>query len=109
LNESLLALLREIVHERTIYDHLLGEAGINARLFVSVQVFLIKSFDTVIKALACGVEKVLGARLEVDEVVTFHFVFYIISRAPVQLILAGRSLLLINVDQNCCKHRQHGA
>jgi hypothetical protein len=29
----------------------------------------------VIEALACGVEKVLGARLEVDEVVTFHLSF----------------------------------
>ncbi len=62
-----------------------------------------------VEALAGGIKKVLGASLEVNEVVTFHFVFYIISGAPMQLILAGRSLLLINVDQNCNKHWLHRA
>jgi hypothetical protein len=32
----------------------------------------------VVKALAGSIEKVFGAGLEVNEVVTFHFVFYII-------------------------------
>jgi hypothetical protein len=61
----------------------------------------------VIEALASSIKKVLSASLEINEVVTFHFVFYIISRASMQLILAGRSLLLINVDQNRFEHRLH--
>ena len=76
---SLLALLREVVYKRSVYDHLLGEASVDAGLFTSIQVFRIKIFDAVVETLSRSVEKVLGARLEVDEVVAFHFVFYIIS------------------------------
>lgn len=54
-----------------------------------------------VEALTSSVEKVLCARLEVNEVVAFHFVFYIIKPVIEKLIIAGRSLLIINVDKNC--------
>lgn len=42
-----------------------------------------------VEALSRRVEEVLGAGLEVNEVVTFHFVFYIIVGCLDQLILAS--------------------
>ena len=81
MNESLLGLLREVVHEGTVYDHLLGKAGVHTGLLTCIQIFLIKTLHAVVKTLSGGVEKVLCAGLEINEVVTFHFVFYIISRA----------------------------
>jgi hypothetical protein len=74
-NESLLSLLGEVVNERAVYNHLLGEASVDACLLVSIQVFLIKCLHAVVKALSRSVEKILGAGLEVDEVVTFHLSF----------------------------------
>jgi hypothetical protein len=86
---SLLALLGKVVDKGSINYHLLSETGVYACFLLSIQVFLVKIFNTVVETLSSSVKKVLGTRLEVDKVCvcSFHFVinYSLIVRSSIYL------------------------
>ena len=59
--------LREVINERSVDNHLLSEARVDAVLFVYVKVLLIEVGHAVVKALTRRVKEVSGGCLEVDE------------------------------------------